>query len=451
MAKFELYVHGVPVGHEIYGSGENREYVKRFYTNDDGGNRVSAYMQVEVENGVTYHTYLHKRNVSNADGRPGSYLGLTLGFSGECCTNTYTLYDLLDSVYNKVCVGSIIKQVSDGELFLAKDLDSVSINGHKAFDFIEGTVAQLLRQHLDGSFAPLPNSAKAAKKVAYFNLMEVDSPLFREMLGANVLRISPDYEKSWESVAAFQNKSQQLESQNGRLKSEYDGLSAQKAQLEKDLANATALSAQKNKNLQKEAQEKDSEIARLQSQLKQAEAKLEELSELPKKITNLLKGQQSPKRTDEFTAEPTKKANTKLGGLAKIFPFLNTCLLVCVLAVCALIFLKPADDAPKPTAALVQTSKTMPYPIDDEHYYIDVDKITEGKLKKGTDCKMTIALKSGFGGQQTSWKAALPDSVVDLGNGFKVSKKEGSQYVISYDTNSGEGGHLKREVEIVKK
>ena len=40
MRQFELYIHGVPVGHDVCGSDKDLEYINSFYNHDDNISKV---------------------------------------------------------------------------------------------------------------------------------------------------------------------------------------------------------------------------------------------------------------------------------------------------------------------------------------------------------------------------------------------------------------------------
>lgn len=84
MEQFKLYVHGVPIGHEICPEDMEEDYLKEFYSHDKDI-KVSSYMQIDVLDDKSFYTYLHKKNVSSQIGRPGSYLGITICFNKQYC------------------------------------------------------------------------------------------------------------------------------------------------------------------------------------------------------------------------------------------------------------------------------------------------------------------------------------------------------------------------------
>lgn len=55
MRQFELYIHGVPVGHDVCGSDKDLEYINSFYNHDDNIS-VQDILQIDVLNNESFYT-----------------------------------------------------------------------------------------------------------------------------------------------------------------------------------------------------------------------------------------------------------------------------------------------------------------------------------------------------------------------------------------------------------
>ena len=172
MSNFNLYVHGVPVGHEIWGPAEDQEYIKTFYDSDDQED-VTSMLCVENVNNKTFYTYIRKKNVSNSNGRPGSFIGITLSFTGKYCKNTHSLFQLLEAIYEKGVVGNIIERNNGFERYkissFANEASNILNSIHKTF---ETQLSNLVFQSTEN----LPKS----KGCVRYNLKDIDSPAFFE-------------------------------------------------------------------------------------------------------------------------------------------------------------------------------------------------------------------------------------------------------------------------------
>lgn len=185
MSNFNLYVHGVPVGHEIWGPAEDQDYIKAFYNNDDQED-VSSFLCIENVKNKTFYTYLRKKNVNNSDGRPGSFIGITVSFAGKFCKNTYTLFQLFEAIYEKGIVGNIIERSNGFERYkirsFANEASSILNSIHKTFDTNLPNLG----------FQPTENLPKSNGCIKY-NLKDVDSPVFFEESKTKKILISAEF------------------------------------------------------------------------------------------------------------------------------------------------------------------------------------------------------------------------------------------------------------------
>ncbi len=270
MEQFDLYVHGVPVGHEICGCNEELDYIKGFYNHDEKV-EVSTLLQIDIVNGKSFYTYLRKKNVRNAEGRPGSYFGLTVSFSGRYCTNVQMLYKILDVIYKQICIDCLIKSENGVDRFLVKQISTASYKNQNAVDYInavfKNNIENLHFNNLNGS-----SSSKVEEK---FSLEEVDSPLFHDTLQQRRILVSPEYKPASMAYNSLLKKQGLIQNENERLKTtdiqqkeKIDNLSKEVERLEKELSDATKSASQEYKKQLKD----------LQKQLKNCEEEKDKLA-----------------------------------------------------------------------------------------------------------------------------------------------------------------------------
>lgn len=279
MNSFSLYIHGCPVGHDIWGPEENRDYIKQFYNHDEQ-ELVSAAFHIDRIGNSTYYTYLRKKNVSNADGRPGSYFGMTLCFTNRYCKNVYTLFQIFEAVYSKVCVGRLIEQNNNYERFLIRDF------ANDATDFLNNIKTLFGSNIKDLSFATNDNMPKQTGIVRY-NLKDVDSPIFFETFKHKKILISPDYpskdaenELMTKQVAPLQNKCQQLQQEASELKGKLN--SAEQANI--TLQNNVSRLENEKFELKKQLESAEKNIrTQYENEIRRAEQKIKETEEKIKK------------------------------------------------------------------------------------------------------------------------------------------------------------------------
>lgn len=345
MEQFDLYVHGVPVGHEICGCDRELDYIKGFY-NHDVKVEVSSMLQIDVMNGSSFYTYLRKKNVRNAEGRPGSYFGLTVSFADRYCTNVQMLYEILDAIYRQVCVNSLIKAETGGDRFLVKQISTASYKNHFAVDFIKAVFKNNVENLQFGNLKGFSSSSSEAK----FSLSEVDSPLFRETLKSKRILVSPEYGTAsvaynnlLKEVEPIRNENVQLKTANTQLTESKNGLSKEVERLEKELADLNVSASKKYKKqlddlqaqLEKCRQEKDN----LDAKIKEATSAVDLIDEPFKKLTRLLAGRFQEKDENDGKKTPKGRPASRSKHPKKIwFAMGNLILLLVVAVLCGLCY-----------------------------------------------------------------------------------------------------------------
>lgn len=230
MRQFELYIHGVPVGHDVCGSDKDLEYINSFYNYDDNIS-VKDILQIDVLNNETFYTYLHKKDVRNVEGRHGSYCAITISFKGEYCTNVKMLYNILDTIYKQVCTGSLITSDSHGELFLVREIASCMYKGRTIYDCVD----TIIKNNLDSlHFKPLEGNYRRKSNVDY-SLQEVDSPAFQEAMKCGRVLVSPEYGATLDKLNQLLSKQEPLVQQNISLKKDKEALVQQNSDLSEEI------------------------------------------------------------------------------------------------------------------------------------------------------------------------------------------------------------------------
>lgn len=134
----DLIIHGVPNGQDSWGKDDDRHYLSTFYTSKDDKEYLSVELRKVSGKPYAYYHYLKYNNVVAADGRPGSYLGITLRIDAYY-KDTFNIYNILEIIYNRYLAdlaftlerGDGIRykiprfELIDGEL---KDIQSKVIN-----------------------------------------------------------------------------------------------------------------------------------------------------------------------------------------------------------------------------------------------------------------------------------------------------------------------------------
>lgn len=107
----EFQIHGVLSSGQKTWKREDQDYYKQFYSDQT----EDVLMIVEIVNrphGVsTYYNYLRNNNILSA--RVGSYFGMTMRIDGAFCRDVKSIYMILDNIFNKMIVGSLLVPKGD--------------------------------------------------------------------------------------------------------------------------------------------------------------------------------------------------------------------------------------------------------------------------------------------------------------------------------------------------
>lgn len=505
MTQFNLYIHGVPVGHEIYPRDEAEDYIRIFY-NHDTEVKESSFMQIDIINGKSFYTYLHKKNVSNSLGRPGSYFGITICFPKVYCTNVQMLYDILDTIYQKICIGCLIKQEQGSEQFLVKEIERTQYKGSPVFNYINAAFKQNIETCLSNNFEELKGFTNQIGEVK-FSLKEVDSPLFRETLKNRRVLVSPEYgtisvayNNLIKEVEPLKVEHLQFKQDNTILKDKNKNLTDEVTRLEKELANAESNIEKKYKDKLKEAQSRCDEVEKenkeLEKKIKEVANTVDLIDEPFKKLARLLAGrfQEESKGRNHKTIE-THSHERKEYPIKAWLSWVNLILLLCILALLGY-GVYTFSELHKPfTVEAIPEQETTRYEDNDTKTTSDADSTSNGnsntKSAQGSEtsqltyddlssCKINITGYSGNGNlkkgkkytlsivKETGEEANVPDgiwhattnpenlsSIESLpgikieGNTFTVeeSVKEETNVLISYTVDNQQKIHRTIKVE----
>lgn len=118
---FEVLVHGVPYGQDYWGPDFDRSYAAQFYnSSEDGLQYVIETRKADGKN-YCYYTYARYGNVLDCKGRRGSYVAVTYRFD-MLYTDAKRVFQILETVFEKSVVGSIVDYAGTNYKFLCQSL-----------------------------------------------------------------------------------------------------------------------------------------------------------------------------------------------------------------------------------------------------------------------------------------------------------------------------------------
>lgn len=322
MISYNLYLHGVPIGHDVWGPEEDLNYLNRFYK-DNVEVLENSILQIEIYHGKTFYTYLRKNSVQNAEKRPGSYFGITLSFDGKFCNNVFILFKIFDAVYKQICVGSLISQEGKTERFLVRKFTDANVVIGK----INAAFNQQLEKLLSNSFSNLDASFKQAGTAKY-NLSDVDSPSFLETFKTQVVLVSPEYDSKQDELSYvlrqiqplkqqiddFKRAVNDLEQKNQTLGESNEGLKSQILSLEKEIGRQKNLLDKADQNASAKYKQQieglKAELAQVKKDYSKSVAEKEKYIEEITKLKKTIEAEEADKELYDFFKKIKEPLNT---------------------------------------------------------------------------------------------------------------------------------------------
>ena len=119
--KFEVLVHGVPYGQDYWGPDFDRSYAAPFYNTSENGLQYVVETRKADGKNYCYYTYARYGNVLDCEGRRGSYVAVTYRFD-MFYTDAKRVFQILETVFEKCILGSIIEYSGTNYKFLCRSL-----------------------------------------------------------------------------------------------------------------------------------------------------------------------------------------------------------------------------------------------------------------------------------------------------------------------------------------
>lgn len=454
MKSIKILVHGVPVGHEMFGydRDDEKSYLKEFY---DIKIDSSSAMVTDIIEGNSYYTYIRKyvnesgNDFTNCEGRPGSYFGITICFSKETCDNVYMLYNILDSVYRQKIVGTIIKETKTGSAYLVREIEKVTFGDKSILSWLTIVLEKKIEELIGNSFTSI-QSPITTKGKTKFNLAEVDSPIFRDSVRSKQVILSPEFSSSSKLVSDFEQKIGPLETEKNRLKKSNEELSEDLKKLRIDFENFKKAQERSEGSTKKQFEEQikklkedlettTSERDKLQETINKARKNIDLIDEPSSELMRLLA---SRFREDDKKSNPKRTENNPKDRSKNSFiswaPVLNCILLFCIIILCVIMLLRMENNnnrivgnQDQYSVADTLKSKSVETPSDNpsqeqtlsgDDVNVEVEEtFTFDDFKA---CKINVTNYSGTGGLQKNKKYGL--NLVRITDSKKANVPDGA-------------------------
>lgn len=481
MVKIKVYIHGVPIGHEMCGceTKEERKYLEQFY---DLKSTADTLLVIDILEGISYYTYLKKGNFTNQEGRSNSYFGITVSFGNQTCDNVYVLYDIIEQVYTKVVLKTLVKESNNGASFIVRQIETAKIQNLSAIDFITQIVEKNIINLIGEAFTPINGNISTSGRIS-FNLAEVDSPLFHNAVNTKRVIVSANFPSSSNALVVLNQKIAPIENENSQLKGENELLHKNKKVLKKEindlrlqLKQAEETSSQKHRDqLSKVQQELDKvteERNNLKDKMDKAVEAIDLIQEPSEKLIRLLASRfRKEGSLDNKYSAKENHPNRKKDKYLAWFPVCNTILLLfaCICSIVIIYSLRHnivntnkdsvmeneivqqvgVKDTSDVATIDSSTYKNAPNPeteYDDlSKCKIDIENFSENKgLKKGTNYMLSIMYSTKIRGRKITRLANLPSGEYEVNGPASVvnnqltllpEAKTGDLVLLSYKVN----------------
>ena len=240
-----IYVHGRPQGQDIWSPKEDptdRFYLEPFLDSRVGSD-VDSVIIIDIWQKRCYYTYVRCKNVVEKSIRPNAYFAITVRFDG-ICKNVASLYNLLDLLYNKVCLGNLIANENG--------LEHILVNLWEEKENVLLQINTLISQNVEKVILPYvsaidnPMDTKNAS-IQKWSLKDVDCPLFVSACQNHRVVASPHYrskdsvhEDDLKRIAPLEAECAKLKEQISQWTAKYESTENARALFEKKTQDLSA-------------------------------------------------------------------------------------------------------------------------------------------------------------------------------------------------------------------
>lgn len=249
----EIFIHGVPNGHKIAGKKDDLLYLQSFYGRTENED-TQFLVEIRNVNGkkYVYYSYLKYNNIIAYDNRGGSYFGISLRFDAYC-SDIVNMYRIMDVLYHKYVLGSLLSPVSNGLKYLSPDIPQELFN--RIEQILKSLIGSMFKNadfEQDLQHVPIVNVGAIRR----LNLLDCTKEMVWSILmQENKIAISPYYPTSKEQrlMADFdKEKSSLIASHNTTIQQIQQEHNAEVYKLQQSLGEAAEAQRLSVRNLQEQ-------------------------------------------------------------------------------------------------------------------------------------------------------------------------------------------------------
>lgn len=255
----EILVHGVPDGQKYYGTKDEQTNMGLFYDNSQESVKFVVETKKQGSTAFVYYSYLRYKGMIEAGGRLGGYFGLTLRLD-KYYQDAIHIYNLLEMVFKRYIVGSLLTPSGDGYKYTIPDFASkaseIAQMQQMLIQLIQTTCSPNKFLDIDASFIHPISAAPRA------NIADVsDAAILASIKKYSKVVLSHDYELN--IVKEYKKKIQEADGKGGNIIAEKDKKIAEKDSSIASLNTKVASQQNQIAVLEQESKRKDTEIQQL--------------------------------------------------------------------------------------------------------------------------------------------------------------------------------------------
>lgn len=349
--KVDIYIHGVPNGQHVWGTGGDDQVINQFYgAGSEEQTKFLAEVRKSGGQNYCYYSLLKYKNVIAENGRAGSYFGLTIRMD-MVCTKVKTMFQILELIYNNSILGKLIKKEGERLQYIVSDFKEKDSHCKS----IEGKLITMLDQSVEGNdFVSITPSMLNGRNCPRLNIAEYTSETAFASISQNgSVAVSPEYpsvqlasyiKKKDAEVTTIKQQSQQdiariQQQASMNLQEQERKSNAALQQAQREIEQTKAKYSDVDRKLQvydQQVKQMDKSNRELQGRIRQLQQSVEERDNTIARLRNTSHGNSSSNTTVRTPSFMEKFAT-------QVLPFVNLLIVIAVLVV--MYFMMPSDNS----------------------------------------------------------------------------------------------------------
>lgn len=352
--KIDIYIHGVPNGQRIWGTGGDDQIINQFYgAGNDEQTKFLAEVRKSGGHNYCYYSMLKYKNITAESGRAGSYFGITIRMD-MVCTKVKTMFQILDLIYNNAILGKFLKKDGDRLKYTVSDFKEKDSHCKSIHD----KLITMLDQSVEAAdFVAIAPSMLKTKSCPRLNSAEYSSETaFASITQNGCIAISSEY-PSLQMAAYIRKKDAEINSIKQQSQQDISRIQQQASQeLTEQERRSNAVIQQTREQAALEIEQTKARYANIDRKMQTYEQQVKMLERTSKELhTNIAQMQRTIQQRDATIAQLRNTGNGSSQTVTRpkpsittviatrIVPFVN--LLIAIAVMLVLCLRMPSDNS----------------------------------------------------------------------------------------------------------